>query len=98
MVHYDDEGYPPVRSFVFTKRDPVTFGENLASMGLNADLVHVKFAARCDPIGSPPPDDGYNYFVALDSDTEAEADRLALYFASTLAIGKHRGIQGLKNI
>jgi hypothetical protein len=93
MSYHDDDAYPPVRAFVFTLNTDPTLRSRLEE-GIGERL---RWFADCDVVGTAS--DGFNTFVALDCETDEEARDIArTYFHSDLALGRIRGVRGLKNI
>jgi hypothetical protein len=84
------------RVFVFTSTDDPDFSRNLQTkMVKDGTRRYLRFVAISD---DPDPDDGYNVFVALDCNSDAQARFLAKrYFQSTLAFGRVMGALGLKH-
>ena len=89
----------PLRAFVFASSDDPEFvrvvQERMANDGTRK---YLHFIARCDPVDDESAD-GFNVFVALDCNSDAQARALANeYFSSILSFGRAQGVLGLKNM
>jgi hypothetical protein len=103
-----DDGYPPLRVFVFTNSggDPKYVARRLIAMMNGGDEGHFRFGALCDAANEGEDlgeegEDGFDAFFALDFNTDNRdyaRSVVTTYFGSDVAFAKKRGTYGLKHI